>query len=336
MRKKTKKWVITFAILDSLILITLFLFYGPFTFIKDFLVTNGMTTMSHRYLPRTFYTDDMIKEVMKRNKVISGQENTDTSAIKIGNIKEQETYSSIYEEQILKKDKDNDLYKILTIEEDGYKAYLAVIYDPSRVELVSSSNKGKQKIDEIAKENNAIIAINASGYIYGKNRTKIPLGSIIMDGKVVQERGDTGYGGGIVGFNKNHILNLIYTSSKEAVEKYNIVDGMEFGPFLIVNGKKADIKGDGGWGKAQRTAIGQRQDGIVLFLVSDGRQYKNGILGMSMSQMANIFLRYGAYNAGNLDGGNSSIMYANGEYISTPSLQEGEGGRHLPNAWILK
>ena len=61
MRRKTKKWVITFAVLDIMALVALFLFYGPFTFVKDFLVTNGMTTMSHTYIPRTFYTDKMIK-----------------------------------------------------------------------------------------------------------------------------------------------------------------------------------------------------------------------------------------------------------------------------------
>jgi len=336
MKKKTKKWVITFIVLDSLALICLFLFYGPFTFVKDFLVTNAMTTMSHKYIARTFYTDKMIEDVLANNAVIDINENTDTSFIKTGKLEEQTNYASIYEEQILKKEEGNDLYKILTIEEDGYKAFLAVIYDPSRVELVASSNKGKQKIDEIAEENKAIIAINASGYTYGNNRTKIPTGAVIMDSKVIRENSYTGYGGGIIGFNKDNVLNLIYTTANEAVNDYNIVDGMEFGPFLIVNGKMAEMKGDGGWGKAQRTAIAQRKDGIVLFLVSDGRQYSNGILGMSMKQMANLFLRYGAYNAANLDGGNSSIMFANGEYVSTPSLQEGEGGRHLPNAWVLK
>lgn len=334
--KHKKGIVLTYIILDALAIIALFIFYGPFTFLKDFIVTNGMTTFSHQYLPKTFYTDSMIAEVMERNKVLSLSENTNPNAVKIQDIKEKTSYESIYEEQILKKDEGNDLYKILTIEEDGYKAFLAVIYDPSKIELVSSSNKGKQKIDEIVKENEAKIGINASGYVYGKNRTKIPLGSIIMDGKVIQESAATGYGGGVIGFNSDHILNLIYTSSQEAVEKYNIIDGMEFGPFLIVNGKIADMKGDGGWGKAQRTAIAQRKDGIVLMLVSDGRQYSSGILGMSMKQMANLFLRYGAYNAANLDGGNSSIMYANNEYINTPSTQEGEGGRNLPNAWIVK
>ena len=337
MKKKTKKWVITFIILDSLAIICLFLFYGPFTFIKDFLVTNAMSTMSHKYIARTFYTDTMINDVLENNEVIGLTNKIDTSAIKIGEIKEQTTYSSIYEEQILKKDKDNDLYKIITIEEDGYKAFLAVIYDPSRVELVSSSNKGKQKIDEIAKENDAKIAINGSGYLFGPNRTKIPTGAVIMNGKIIYDNDIVGgSNGGIVGFNKDNILVLTTDEPQDAIDKYGMVDAIEFGPFIIINGKMAQFKGDGGLGKAQRTAIAQRQDGIVLMLVSDGRQYSSGIYGMSIKQMANLLLRYGAYNACNLDGGNSSIMYAEGEYISTPSKQEGAGGRNLPNAWIVK
>ena len=87
MKKKTKKWVITFIILDSLAIICLFLFYGPFTFIKDFLVTNAMSTMSHKYIARTFYTDSMINDVLKNNEVIGLTNKIDTSAIKIGEIK---------------------------------------------------------------------------------------------------------------------------------------------------------------------------------------------------------------------------------------------------------
>ena len=156
-----------------------------------------------------------------------------------------------------------------------------------------------------------------------------------MDGRIASNVGKPYYGGGIVGFNEDGVLMLINDTATVAI-KAGMVQGMEFGPFLIVNGKMADIKGDGGWGKAQRTAIAQRKDGIVLLLVSDGRQYNKGIIGMSMKQIATLLLKYGAYNASNLDGGNSAIMYANGKYISTPSTQEGDGGRHLPNAWIVK
>lgn len=334
-RKSTKKWVITFIILDIFAIICLITFYVPFFGIRDFLITNAMPTMSHKYIARTFYSNKTIKEVLNSNKVIELEDSTDPTKIDFTKLVDTGHYSSIYEEQVLKRDKGNDLYKIITVEEDGYKAYIAVIYDAKRVHLVSSSNSGKQKIDEIAEENNAKIAINASGYTYGKNYTKIPSGAVIMDGRIASNVGKPYYGGGIVGFNEDGVLMLINDTATVAI-KAGMVQGMEFGPFLIVNGKMANIKGDGGWGKAQRTAIAQRKDGIVLFLVSDGRQYNKGIIGMSMKQIATLLLKYGAYNASNLDGGNSAIMYANGKYISTPSTQEGDGGRHLPNAWIVK
>lgn len=334
-RKSTKKWVITFIILDIFAIICLITFYVPFFGIRDFLITNAMPTMSHKYIARTFYSNKTIKEVLNSNKVIELEDSTDPTKIDFTKLVDTGHYSSIYEEQVLKRDKGNDLYKIITVEEDGYKAYIAVIYDAKRVHLVSSSNSGKQKIDEIAEENNAKIAINASGYTYGKNYTKIPSGAVIMDGRIASNVGKPYYGGGIVGFNEDGVLMLINDTATAAINA-GMVQGMEFGPFLIVNGKMANIKGDGGWGKAQRTAIAQRKDGIVLLLVSDGRQYNKGIIGMSMKQIATLLLKYGAYNASNLDGGNSAIMYANGKYISTPSTQEGDGGRHLPNAWIVK
>ena len=334
-RKSTKKWVITFIILDIFAIICLITFYVPFFGIRDFLITNAMPTMSHKYIARTFYSNKTIKEVLNSNNVIELEDSTDPTKIDFTKLVDTGHYSSIYEEQVLKRDKGNDLYKIITVEEDGYKAYIAVIYDSKRVHLVSSSNSGKQKIDEIAEENNAKIAINASGYTYGKNYTKIPSGAVIIDGKIASNVGKPYYGGGIVGFNEDGVLMLINDTATVAI-KAGMVQGMEFGPFLIVNGKMANIKGDGGWGKAQRTAIAQRKDGIVLLLVSDGRQYNKGIIGMSMKQIATLLLKYGAYNASNLDGGNSAIMYANGKYISTPSTQEGDGGRHLPNAWIVK
>ena len=51
--------------------------------------------------------------------------------------------------------------------------------------------------------------------------------------------------------------------------KAGMEDAVEFGPFLIVNGNAAEIKGNGGWGIAPRTVLAQRKDGIVLFVVID-------------------------------------------------------------------
>ena len=95
-----------------------------------------------------------------------------------------------------------------------------------------------------------------------------------------------------------------------------IRDGVTFGPFLIVNGKASKVLGNGGWGTAPRTAIGQRKDGIVLFLVIDGRTVSKP--GADMNDLIEIMQNYGAYNAANLDGGTSSAMVVNGEIINDP------------------
>ena len=129
---------------------------------------------------------------------------------------------------------------------------------------------------------------------------------------------------------------LTKKSAKEAI-KAGMDRAVEFGPFLIVNGKESTFKGNGGWGIANRTAIGQRQDGIVLLIVIDGRSSESQ--GISMVDLKDLFVRYKAYNAANLDGGGSSAMYAvvkgKGKLINNPQGFGYSGERYLPNAWMV-
>ena len=142
----------------------------------------------------------------------------------------------------------------------------------------------------------------------------IPLGITISEGDVVYEREYEGTGG-LVGFTEDNILfcTKCDPSKKDAL---NIRDAVTCGPFLIVNGKASSVYGNGGWGTAPRTAIGQRKDGIVLFLVLDGRMTKRP--GANMDDLIEIMQNYGAYNAANLDGGTSSVMIVKGEMINDP------------------
>ena len=55
---------------------------------------------------------------------------------------------------------------------------------------------------------------------------------------------------------------------------------------LIINGEKRELSGKGS-GQNPRTAIGQRKDGSVLILVTDGRG-KNGHLGATASDLIEI------------------------------------------------
>lgn len=54
-----------------------------------------------------------------------------------------------------------------------------------------------------------------------------------------------------------------------------------------------------------------------------------------MTELKDIFVRYKAYNAANLDGGGSSAMYVNGKLINTPVGYGYSGERYLPNAWMI-
>ena len=49
-----------------------------------------------------------------------------------------------------------------------------------------------------------------------------------------------------------------------------IRDGIQFGPFLILNGKSIQYSSSaGGYDRAARVAIAQRRDGVILFLATE-------------------------------------------------------------------
>ena len=329
--------VISLVILDVLACIFLFFTYGPIDYFRNLLITTAMTTKSHHYLAKTLYEDETIYEVMDSNYMEEVNENTDLTAININNMEEKTEYDSIYEEQILSRE-EGDVYKIIPLSGVGYKGYLVAVYDPSRIELVTSRYLGSrgELLQSMAQNENALIAINAGGFADagGVGNGGTPTGVLIKDSEVIYEGLETGWSGGIVGFTKDNILMLFKGSSKEAIEA-GIEDAVEFGPFLIVNGKRSIAKGNGGYGISSRTAIGQRQDGIVLFVVIDGRQ-PGYSLGVSMSELTDIFVKYRAYNAVNLDGGASSSLIENGNLISKPCAYSVTGERWIPSGWIVK
>ena len=80
-----------------------------------------------------------------------------------------------------------------------------------------------------------------------------------------------------------------------------------------------------------RTGIAQRSDGAVMLLVIDGRQLHSQ--GATYEDMAEVFLEYGAVNAYNLDGGSSSMMWFNGEYVNKSASLFGI--RPVPTSFLV-
>ena len=333
---KAKKIII--IVLSSLTFLTgsgLFLLYGPWAWFRETLITTAMTTLSHQYLATWFYSEETINKVLEKNKVINSSDISDLNDIVIKKYDNTvKYYANKYEEQVLKKDEGNDLYKLIELSGAGYKGYLVVVYDPSKIDVVHSKYLGSQGqlITTMAKENDAVIAINGGGFIdpNGTSLGGIPLGLTIGDGKVL-------YNGeaksSIVGFTNDHKLVLGNMSASEALAM-GVRDAIEFRPYLIVNGKPTTIYGNGGWGYGPRTAIGQRKDGIILMIVIDGRRAHS--VGASIKELQELMIKYGAYNATNLDGGSSTTLVVNNEVMNNPVASTPSGMRNIPNAIIVK
>jgi exopolysaccharide biosynthesis protein len=131
---------------------------------------------------------------------------------------------------------------------------------------------------------------------------------VVVDGQVYYP--EFGVGDGFVGIDGNHILHVGKPTAAEIREK-DIRTGVGFGPVLISNGQTVPTAASG---INPRTGIGQRSDGAILMLVIDGRQVSS--LGATFADMTDIFLSYGAVNACNLDGGSSSMMWYQGDYVN--------------------
>ncbi len=83
-------------------------------------------------------------------------------------------------------------------------------------------------------------------------------------------------------------------------------------------------------GRNPRTAIGYTQDGRFIMVTVDGREENS--IGMTLIELANFMKSLGCYNAMNLDGGGSSVMYFNGATVNNPAVK---GGIPLSNALVI-
>ncbi len=327
------------------------LLYGPNVTFKDWLVTTAMATMDHEYYCQWFYNDAEIEEVFSRNFLQEPEGSTDESLIDIRPPEAEQlkpehqeqvaeiAYENKYEKQILDRE-EGAIYQIIRFKVNGCNAYLAVIYEPSRVKVVVTNRLGKQGqyLEKMAPASKALVAINGGRFYDPKHSSAggQPKGITIQNGKVLT---NNTYGkvtsGGIIGFTEEDKLVLLSkgTTAKQALDK-KVRDALSCGPFLIVNGKSAYSKGNSGSGYSAKTAIGQRPDGIVLFLVVDSNSTRTK--GATYADMTAIMENYGAINAASLDGGTSSVMVEKGKVINDPiDGDHKHQSRPIPTGFIV-
>ena len=225
-----------------------------------------------------------------------------------------------------------DGIRIDTYEGENFTAQIMLVRDPSRLYLATSSETlskdtpGLKMNDAIEKEG-AVAAINA-GTCWDDGTGSLEVGSVplglnLSKGKVVwdsfsEATPDTGF----VGFNRDNILIVANSVTEEDALELGIRDGCASGTVLIVNGNAVDIDHSG---YSPRTAIGQRADGTVILVCTNGRT--DEFIGATLSDVIDILQEYGAVNACALLGGSSANML----YRDTQGLYGETGTVHMFN-----
>ncbi len=189
------------------------------------------------------------------------------------------------------------------------KGYMAVIDDPTRIFVgvpdYFNEELGGLTVPEMNGKYGSVLGINGGGYvdINGDGSGGTPDGLIIREGEIVW-----GYGAGlydVLAFDGDGRLYVGWRTAQECLDK-NVQWAVSFGPALIIDGQVQDLTGHEKNNVNPRTAVGQREDGAVVFIVLEGRQVST--LGASLDTLARLLYDAGCVNAANLDGGGSSAM----------------------------
>jgi exopolysaccharide biosynthesis protein len=313
--RRLSKVLIAVTIFIQLILATflscVLVIHGPFSTIRTSLIGSLMSTYRHQYIAKMIFSPSQIEAVTGASKKFKS-EKQDLSLVTPTKIND----TSIIEEKITS---------------DSYSGYMLEIADPTRVKLAVTKFIGKvgENTSDMAADNNAVAAINGGGFSdSGTGGTgSMPSDFVIQNGVVKNQvvssdaectvaAIDAG-GNLIVGL---RTLNELLHWDSKVMYACTLDDY----PALVVNGVGAfKTKDDAAYKSfAPRTAIGQKTDGTILMLVLDGRRVN--MKGASLWDVQQIMLRYGAKCAANLDGGNSTAMYYNGDIINNPSGETGE------------
>ena len=307
---------------------------GPSKTARNTFVMSVRETSAIGFLADWFLTEDEIDEIEAGKNEELYFPPTDTSLITI-NTTTEETASKSEGPQpdawgLV--DEDGDGLILEEIHGNGYSGYMMVVLDPSRVIMgavpESLGHRG-YTVAEMVEYYDAVVGTNAGGFEdpEGRGNGSRPDSLIVFEGQTYFEF--NGMGQGFVGIDDNYILHVGLKSVDE-VKSANIQYGVCFGPVLVSNGQMTEESSLSS-GLNPRTAIGQRSDGAILMLVIDGRQIIS--LGATFKDVAEIMLRYGAVNACNLDGGSSTLMWYDGDYIN--NCASVIGIRPVPSTFLV-
>lgn len=318
----------------ALVLTITLICHGPSESAKELFATTILETGQLKFLANVFLSKDELQKIVDKNSLQDMDVEVDENLINTEGNKEKE------------------LIEIHNVSGDGFEGTMMVVNDPSKISLATTYPWGEygKELGVIVDEAGAIAGVNGGIYYSSGNKGGRPYGVTVSNSEIQDIT--LGWSGlYLIGFDENNLLRIISLEgmNKSAVEKMvkeeKIRDAISFQEEssdannhfvkLIINGEKRELSGKGS-GQNPRTAIGQRKDGSVLILVTDGRG-KNGHLGATASDLIEIMAEYGAVNAANVDGGSSSSLYYNKKYLRTSvTFYYTNSSWRLPTAFVVK
>lgn len=301
---------------------------GPSPTAQNLFVRSVRETSAVGFLADIFFTEEEIAQIEGRDQIMEYQP-MDTSLIEMNTVSQAE---GPYVDDWGFSDEDGDGIIVDEVRGEGYTGFMMIVPDPSRVIMgcVPEHFGGRgYTVAEMAERFDAAAAINAGSFHDpdGSGNGSIPEGIVVFEGEVYN--GERGSRDGFVGIDSSNIMHVGVFSQQE-VEALDIQYGCCFGPVLLANGEPVLAEGNTG-GLNPRTAIGQRSDGAILLLVVDGRQVAS--IGATYWDLVEIFQEYGAVNACNLDGGSSTLMWYQGDYIN--NCASAIGIRPVPTTFLV-
>lgn len=308
---------------------------------KKMFATTVLESGQMKFLASICLSDKEIQELVDQNSMSSFNEEVNTDMIEIPSKSDDDTTV------------EGEAIEVVEISGRSFYATMLIVKDPSRVSLATIypwKDKGVT-LDTLVKNNNAVAGINAGIYNSSNNSGGRPYGVVVSNGEIQLNKPQEWPGLVLIGLTEDNILQIIDVSKMtpndivKLVEEKKIRDAVTFQEEssdknnhfvqLVINGEARELNGVGS-GLNPRTAIGQRADGALLLLVTDGRG-SSGHLGASASDLINVMLEYGAVNAANLDGGSSSCMYYEDKYLmNSVTFYYANSSWYMPHAFVVK
>lgn len=171
---------------------------------------------------------------------------------------------------------------------------------------------------EIAKENDAVLAIN--GDFYGFRDS----GFVMRNGYLYRDAARRGDGNEDLVIYDDGSFEIVNEAEIDAAQlvKNGAVHIFSFGPGLLQNQElmvEEDSEVEQAMRSNPRTALGMMEPLHYLFVVSDGRTRES--TGLTLLELARVMRELGCTAAYNLDGGGSSTMWFLGEVVNHPTTR---------------